>query len=210
MKKKTVKLNNKSRQGEYVYIKEKNKQARYYKIPENTKKEEAYKAAEEHYTRRDEDKKKKTRTAKTTTINTSIKPGVTQTQIRNILTLNNTHKKEALKELMQNAKNQETKELLMQEMNQQKIKHRYEHTIEFKDKYGETLFIAKAYNKTINEIEATINKHIKTDQTYEADKTDYISNIKKKLEKEGIEVTDEIKSGNIHSATLKTTFRKLK
>lgn len=213
MKKKIVLLNNKSRKGEYVYIKENGKQARYYKVPENTTKKDAYKAAEIHYGITKVEEKspnKKIKQQRVKPINDTIKAGITKAMMKNILVTSNTNKKQALEELMKNAKTEEDRKMLIQEANQQKIKHRYEHEIEFQDAYGQVLFRAKAYNKTINEVEKEVNEIIKTGQTYEVEQGEYASSMKKKMEKVGIKITEEIMSGNIDKARLTSTFRKLK
>ena len=125
---KLTELNNKTRKGTYLYLKQPKKPGKYYKLQQNTNTT----AIKKHYTTNQ--KKPYTKylqqIKKKPTINKAIKKGITTTTTKNILNATNkTIKKVNQKSIKTLVKDKDLLKIVSKEENLKKIRHRYEHRI---------------------------------------------------------------------------------
>lgn len=87
----------------------------------------------------------------------NIKTGITSTTPYNIPSNNDTELNKKAKELLQPLiQDEEVLNIMLQEHNQEKIKHRYEHRLEIQDENGETLATTNTFLKTIKQLNTEI------------------------------------------------------
>lgn len=178
----TIKIktyNNKTRKGQYVYIKEKGYPSRQYKY---TKGKTNIKALKEYYQQKYVENnplatlKQKTniklhktsikelKQIKAPPISELLKKGTAVAVIQNIRGTNQSTINQAKRRLISKLINKpEYLSLMIKQENLTKIKHRLVYDIEYKSHQNKTLITAKAYDKTPEEIIQKLNKS--TDST---------------------------------------------
>lgn len=139
------------------------------------------------------------------TIQETIKKGITTTQDNDILTTTNENinkmKKELLKPLIQD---EQLLNIMIEEQNQQKIKHRYEHRLTYKDANNNTLATTNTFNITINEIQKELQTHANKGQII----TKNYESVLEQLQKLGHTNINKIEQGNINTIQITTILRK--
>lgn len=167
IKSKIVLLNNKTRKGQYVYIKEPKKPARYYKyIPSISINEyKEYYMAKKDKTKiaiNPKRKKHKKIQQKTYNLNKSIGSGINKVYIKNIKEQNNYKIKKAYKDLLNPlVADKEILQIITQDTNINKIKHRFEYKVWYINDKGDKIGIANKIGTTIKEIQKDHKKIIK-------------------------------------------------
>lgn len=199
---KLVYLNNKTRQGWYIYKRSKGK-SHYYKKREGITEKQTIK-----YYSRKKNQHKNLQPIKTRTygnIETQIQPGITTTTITQPHTITTNQIQKHKKELLQpSIKNQKALQMIITQHNMDKIKHRLEYKIQATDNQGNILAEATKTNISLEDaIKAAKDIQI-GEQT---DMTGTSPSIKKLRETHGF-TTQTIQDGTIANITIKATFRK--
>lgn len=227
-------LNNKSRQGQYIYIKQTKKRGAYFKLRENTP-IDAYKqyytdkyiknkpkgTVQEYtktYTKRIT-KEKTPRTPisrqadrylakikRTKPVQQLIKTGITNTNITNAQKTTNKQIHDKTKELLKDlVLDKKILDLLVTRENIKKIKSRLEYRITFKDKDGDTIGTSGAFNKTPQEVINDMKKmNIDGEEVVQA-KTPTLNN---KLNKAGYQKYQHRNDGKIRRTEVNIILRK--
>lgn len=190
---KIVELNNKSRKGLYIYLKEPKQPGKYYKIQPGTPIEQTIK----HYTTPKTKRPKRT-WHKRKSIEGQLSKAI-KTASTNDLTTKGIHTLKS--RLFQNiVRDKQLKEIIIKDHNLQKIKHRFDITITTKGKDG-TIFTAEKLNITPDQARQhanEINIGENTQKSYQSIQ---------KLKNKGWTINQQQK-GTITNITLTITFRK--
>lgn len=230
-----VNLNNKSRKGTYVYAKAKGQRGQYYKWDEDAvidaykqyykdkyiakKQKGTIKEYKEGYTKKYRGEKtprtRPTRQAeqylrkikRTPTINQAIKRGITTSNIPDALRATQAQIKQAKKDILKNlVADPELLELLTLPENMNKLKHRLEYRVEFKDQQGKTLATVGTFNKTPEEVVNELKKTIVEGEEIDHTKTPTLA---RKLEQLKTYTKLNIKEkGKVKRAFINIVFRK--
>lgn len=227
---KIINLNNKTRKGTYIYLKEKNYPARYYEY----KAGDIIDSYKEHYINTYILKNKKatikqykqayTQATQTgqkhelinqqaykyieqlknkPSVQKAIKTGITTTIIKNAQNAGNTQLKKAKTELLEPlVLDKQLLKLLIKDENFNKLKHRLEYQILGKGKNGEKRISATKFNTEPETIIEELKKTIK--QNEETNMSNYI----KKLELNAWKNMEKGQNGQINTIDLKIIFRK--
>lgn len=218
-----VQLNNKSRQGTYIYIKSKGKPSRYYKLKEDTpidvyaefyknkyeqKNTKTLKEIKTKYQKQNQntEKKYKQKIQARPSINKIIKKGIGTGTIQNILESENQELNKAKKQTLQNlVLDQQLLQLLITRENYKKIKNRIECRISMKNNKNETLATFSTFNKEPEEIIHNLKTKFKQNETIDPHSKSQAIN---KLKFYGYVNIDGKKTGKLHSIQMQIIFRK--
>lgn len=142
------------------------------------------------------------------TLNQIIKSGIAKVTLENVHKKGNYEMKEAIKKLLyQVVLDPQLVEILTQEQNLEKIKHRFEYTLNIKNDKQETVLIMNKFNITpqrvLNEIKQSIEEG--EDISHAGSK----STTARKLKTYNWKILNQYeKEGKLNSTTLLMTFRK--
>lgn len=203
-------FDNKSRKGQYLYIKKGNHPGRYYKY--------ALEVPVDNYVNRytanilsriatpGKKIKHEVLSRKKVYIEKSIKSGVTKVLIPEIRNISNNelnkYKEKLLKKLV---KDKELLKIIATEHNFEKIKHRIEHKIIIQQDKN-TLVTCSTFNKSPEKLKSEIERNIKNGEL--VDNKGYNSTIKRKLELLQYQNISLQKDGNINKVSIEMKFRK--
>lgn len=213
---KPVELNNKSRKGIYLYIKEKGNKGAYYKLKEETPKEYYIERYEQTYKKQQKEKgkrrkyqeKKKYTPKKITSLEKAISKGITKVKIKNIETTNQATITKAKKQLLyQLVRDEQLLQIIIQQQNIEKIKHRLEYNINIKDTEGKTLMTTGIIGQTP---ETVIKKLKEALQIKEKIKKGYQNRIAEALQAKGFRKPEATNDGYPQKTEIEITFRKNK
>lgn len=237
IKKTTIRLttlNNKSRQGPYVYIKQTGKKGAYFKYREESP-IDAYKqyytdkyvkgrpkGRVEQYVKvykqrlgkeritptpisRQADRYLK-KVKKTQPIRTILKTGISQTQINDAKRITNKQLYDKTRELLRDlVLDEKLLDLMVTRENIRKIQSRLEYRITFKDKYGDTIGTTGAFNKTPQQVVDDMKRMNVDGEEVRQAKTPTLS---EKLTKAGYQKYQHYSDGKIARANINIILRK--
>lgn len=146
-----------------------------------------------------------------TKIEKTINQGITQTTINNIYQTNTQDTTNAIKTLLQPlVKDQEILNLLTQDQNQQKLKHRLQHQIQIQDNTNQTLLnLQHIGKKTIQQVINEIQKNIPAGTNIDSEEgTPKNTNILLQTLRQLGYTTQTTHQGTTAKAKLTITFRK--
>lgn len=231
-------LNNKSRQGLYIYIKSKGQRGRYYKYKEETTIDSLKQYYEDTYIKKQKKgslqqyiktyeqaiRKEKTKQPnklrkqadtylkkikKLPKIRNALKKGITNTYFKDALTTTNTLINNRKKDLLKNIViDKELLNIITTTENMKKITNRLEYRIKFKDKENKTIGETNTFNKTPEQV---INEIKKISIKGEEILRKQTPKLKEKLQNlKGYQEYTHKKDGTIRTVQIQMIFRKAK
>lgn len=231
---KLTELNNKSRKGTYIYIKEQNKKGAYFKYKEgqiidpfkqyyvdryikNKPKGSVQKYVDTYRKRigkeripvtplsRQADRYLK-KIRKLPTIQQAISRGITNTVIKNALKTTRSETERAKKNLLRNlVLDKDLLNVLVKTENIQKIKTRLEYRIQLQNANGEKIAETVTFNKTPEQVIQELKKGIIIGEGISKGETPKVSN---KLQNMGYQKLNIYRNGNIDKIKIHIIFRK--
>lgn len=217
---KIVELNNKSRKGTYIYIKEKGK-AKYYKYEEDipidayliqarsgkkTTKGLMQKYAKVETRQGKELQQYIEQIRRRGSLQKQIKKGMGQVTIKNVEKATQATINRAKRKLLQHLiLDKQLLDIITQDHNLDKLKERFEYRIKVKDKEGKTLVTGNKFNQTIKQTIQEINTGIKKGMNTSTEITD---EVRKTLKQRGWKDTKTVKTGITRTTDLTIIFRK--
>jgi aspartate carbamoyltransferase regulatory subunit len=162
---KLVELNNKSRKGIYVYIREKGKHGRYYKYRgmegEIREYKKQFRSKAKGTKKRLTVQKYLKKTKRQIPIKASLNSGVTTAKIKDILKSSQRELHEKKKELIRPLiKDKKILNIMATEENFSKLRTRLEYSVIGTDEKGKKVFTANVWNKTPQEVQQMARKQL--------------------------------------------------
>lgn len=216
VKAKVVKLNNKSRKGTFIYIKENKIPGRYYKYDPKIP-IEAYTTfylskqnpnmitpSAKTFKKQYKTPKKSTIKRKSVNINKAFKKGISSVTIKNARQISHFKVKKAYKTLLEPlVRDTGILNLITQDTNINKLKNRFQHKILFKNEKGKLLAEGEIIGKTTKDVIKDLKKIMKPKTEL---RDDYTNNIKL-LKNKGYKYS-HLNNGKLASIDLEIIFRK--